>query len=295
MEGFGRSDLACESKALEKELPGTRLRREKFGGIVLTRLSVQSETAAHMLEKPCGEYLTFECGRLNHLYEADRRLLLHLLSGELAKMAEKLTEKSLNGDFSVFVAGLGNSELTADAIGPKTVLRLTATRHLQKYEGDLYRSLGCTALSAVSPGVLGQTGIETSELLSGIIREIKPDLIVAVDALAARSCERLCSTVQLSSTGISPGSGVGNYRKSITKESTGIPVIAVGVPTVVHASTLVCDALEEAEINTESPILQSVLKKRQNFFVSPDECDRVTEEAADILASAIKSAFTKSF
>ena len=148
------------------------------------------------------------------------------------------------------------------------------------------------SLSALSPGVLGQTGIETLELLRGTVRSVRPDVMVVVDALAARSCERLASTVQISDTGISPGSGVGNHRAAINRETVGIPVIVLGVPTVVNSSTLVYDALEQAGIHEISPPLRHVLENGKSFFVSPKESDVITEAVSGLLSSAINTAFT---
>ena len=190
------------------------------------------------------------------------------------------------------MAGLGNAELTADAIGPKTVGMLTATRHLREHEGGLYRRLGCSSLSAMAPGVLGQTGIETLELLRGAVRFVRPDIVILVDALAARSCDRLAATVQISDVGISPGSGVGNHRSAITRESLGVPVISVGVPTVVNSATLVYDALTEAGIETIDDSLHKVLKSGRSFFVSPKESDVITHEVARLLSRSIALAFT---
>ena len=207
-------------------------------------------------------------------------------------MAEALTGKELNADFEVFVAGLGNAELTADAIGPRTVHLLNATRHLREHEQYLYRIIGCCALSALAPGVLGQTGIETLELLKGAIRYVRPDMIVVVDALAARSCSRLASTVQITDAGIAPGSGVGNHRAAITRETVGVPVVVLGVPTVVNSATLVYDALHEAGIGEISPELETVLENGKSFFVCPKESDLVTEQVSRLLSDAIGMAFT---
>ena len=173
-------------------------------------------------------------------------MLSRLLAGELRGSARRITGKGVDASFGVFVAGLGNAELTADAIGPRTVRLLTATRHLREHAAGLYREAGCAALSALAPGVLGQTGIETVEILRGTVQTVRPDVMLVIDSLAARSCTRLASTVQITDTGISPGSGVGNHRAAINRATVGVPVISVGVPTVVNSATLVYDALSEA-------------------------------------------------
>ncbi len=293
MNDYARTDLACESGAGDGgSAKGAEWSSYTVGGFRVCGLHIATDEAARELDKPQGHYITIECGRINHLTEEDRLLLAHLLSEELCKMSERLTGKLPDADFEVFVAGLGNAELTADAIGPKTVGLLTATRHLREHEQFLYRIIGCSALSALAPGVLGQTGIETLELLRGAIGFVKPDLMVVVDALAARSCQRLASTVQLSDAGISPGSGVGNHRAAITQETMGIPVIVLGVPTVVNSATLVYDALQEAGIEEVNDALKEVLETGRSFFVSPKESDLITEQVSHLLADAIGMAFT---
>lgn len=293
MDSYTRTDLACESVTGEmKGMEGTESREECVGCFRVSELRILQKEAAERFGKPIGCYVTVTCGRINLLGDEDRRLLVRLLSGRLLGMARRLTGKTVGPDFKVLVVGLGNAEMTADAIGPKTVGLLTATRHLRKYEKDLFCKLGCSSLSLFAPGVLGQTGIETLELLQGAVDCVKPDLILAVDALAARSCDRLASTLQISDAGIAPGSGVGNHRAPITREAMGVPVIALGVPTVVNSATLVYDALEQAGIEEIGAPLQRVLKNGKSFFVSPKDSDVVTEEASRLLSDAIGAAFT---
>ena len=294
MEDLTRSDLACELTGREKNhIAGADWKTREVAGFVISELLISTKEAADSLGKPCGRYLTVECGRIDRLGASDKRALAHLLAGELRGTAQRLTHKAIDNNLSVFVAGLGNADLTPDAIGPQTVRRLTATRHLRQYESDLYRATGCSSLSALSPGVLGQTGIETSELLRGAVNSTHPDVIIAIDALTARSCDRLCATVQLSDTGIEPGSGVGNHRRPITYKSMGVPVIALGVPTVVNSATLVWDALQKAGIDGEDTRLQKVLESGKSFFVSPKESDLICESIARLFASAIGLAFTE--
>lgn len=293
MEQYTRTDLACESLGdFPKKGNSAKWQRNRVGRFRICRLKIDSQSAAEDFGKPMGVYVTVECGKIGRLSDGDSQLLTHLLAGELGGMSERLTGKRRDADFGVFVAGLGNAELTADAIGPKTVSRLTATRHLREHEGKLYREIGCSALSALAPGVLGQTGIETLELLRGAVRAVKPDVVLVVDALAARSCDRLASTVQITDSGISPGSGVGNHRAAITRETLGVPVITLGVPTVVNSATLVYDALQEAGIEEISEPLRKVLNSGKSFFVSPKECDVITEQVSKLLADSINTAFT---
>ena len=294
MNTIERSDLACEITGNGKSLcKGAEWKTREVAGFAISELIISTKEASETLEKPCGRYLTVECGRIDLLAFEDHRALAHLLAGELRGTVIRLTHKAIDSNLTVFVAGLGNADLTPDAIGPQTVRRLTATRHLRQYERDLYQAVGCSSLSALSPGVLGQTGIETSELLRGAVNATHPDVIIVIDALTARSCDRLCATVQLSDTGIEPGSGVGNHRRAITYKSMGVPVIALGVPTVVNSATLVWDALREAGINEEDPHLKDVLEKGKSFFVSPKESDLICERVAQLFARAIGLAFTE--
>ena len=292
MDFYVRSDLACESFGEEEGVEGADWRVDRIDGFAVGRLQIRTDGAAHRIGRECGHYITVECGNPVLLGEDQRGALVEILSGELCEMAERLTNKPADSDFCIFVAGLGNAGLTADAIGPQTVGKLTATRHLRDRETQLYRALGCSALSALAPGVLGQTGIETLELLRGAVRAIHPDVVLAIDALAARSCDRLASTVQITDTGICPGSGVGNHRAAISEETLGVPVIALGVPTVVNSSTLVWDALQKGGVTEIDAGLRDVLENGKSFFVSPKESDVIVETLSSILAAAIGNAFT---
>ncbi len=293
MDGeYTRSDLACEALSGEDtKIAGAERSERAVNGIVIQRLCVRSADASKALQKPMGTYLTLHCGNVAQLSEEKMRVLCYLLTGELRGIAEKLTGKCINADFSVLVVGLGNAELTADAIGPKTISKLTATRHLRKHERELYYAVGCASLSALAPGVLGQTGMESAELLRQVVRVVQPDLLIAIDSLAARSCARLSSTIQISDVGIAPGSGVGNHRARISKETVGVPVLGLGIPTVVNSATLVYDALREAGIENADQSLRQVLQTGKSFFVSPKDSDLVCERASDLLSKVISMAF----
>ena len=172
-----------------------------------------------------------------------------------------------------------------------TVSKLTATRHLKEHEPDLYLALGCSSLATVAPGVLGQTGIEALEILRNAVESVHPDLILVIDSLAAGNCQRLATTVQFSNVGIVPGSGVGNHRSAITQETVGVPVISIGVPTVVDSSTLVYDALQLAKIDETDDSLRKVLENGRSFFVSPKECDVIVSHFSKLISKAIELAY----
>ncbi len=282
------SDLACEM------LPNTPTEAEPnvryIGDIRILRLQVKKEQES-IIRRPAGIYVTMECGRPDRLEKEKRRMLSRVLAGELAGLCEKLTGKRAGVGLSVLAVGLGNRELTADALGPMTAAGISATRHLQESEAALFSELECASLSVLTPGVVGQTGMETAEVIAAAVADVKPDLVLVTDALAARDVSHLAGTVQLSTGGISPGSGVGNHRAAITRETLGVPVIVIGVPTVVSSAALVYDALERAGIEEPSPEICEVLETGRDFFVSPKESDLICRRAAEILSDAVMLAF----
>ena len=279
---FPYTDLACESDA-----PCASSSEETVD------IGLQPVTVTRRREVDGTSSVTVACGRITARGEGDLPGLSRLLARELRRMAEGMLDKAVDGACRVLVVGLGNADMTPDAIGPGTVRRLTVTRHLKAYDETLYNALGCCELAALSPGVLGQTGMESGELVRCAAERLKPDLLVAVDALAARSCERLSSTIQLSDGGISPGAGIGNHRMAIDRETVGCPVIGLGVPTVVDSSTLVWDALEKAGMTGETlpDGLGAVLESGRSFIVSPRDSDEMVELTCRLLAKALDIAF----
>ncbi len=244
-----RTDLALEERESfpgdQGEISGVSLRewQEEDGRIKLTEVKILDERGAAAMGKPQGTYLTLEADQLAKKDDDYHEQV----SEELAKHVRALIASMITGkkrDRKVLVVGLGNPSVTPDALGPKAVGNLQVTRHLeQQYGKGFCRERGLPIISGIVPGVMAQTGMETAEILKGVIRETSPDLLIAIDALAARSIRRLGTTIQLTDTGIHPGSGVGNHRHSLTKESLGIPVLAIGVPTVVGAAAIVHDTV----------------------------------------------------
>lgn len=284
---YARTDLACEAGKDYREIRREykRLDDVQFGGYMAEFVRYRTREG--------GRYVVIGCGRMTERSERELERLSDYLSTELIDMATDVLGRPLDGDWKILLVGLGNAGMTADAIGPKTVEQVTVTRHLRSMDGEMYRALGCCELSAITPGVLGQTGVESCELVRGVVEHVKPDIVLTVDALAARSCERLSATIQLSDRGIGPGSGIGNLRKAIDRDTVGCPVLVLGVPTVVDSATLVWDALEQAGVGEEdvSPALRRVLQNGRSFIVSPRESDRITEIAGTTLARAIDRAF----
>ena len=286
------SDLALESNyALRSKLGEADGYREfERHGFKICRLDIDSEELSEKYQRERGSYITVVCGEIWCFTEEMSELLSSLLADEIRKMLVSVTKKKMTASFSVLVVGLGNAEITPDAIGPLTVSKLTVTRHINSINTDIFDKLGQCSVSAIAPGVLAQTGIETLEIIRGAVNSISPDAVIAVDALAARSCSRLGSTVQISDCGISPGSGIGNLRKAINRKNLGVPVIALGVPTVVDSSTLVYDALEKAGIDSP-PKLREILDNGRGFFVSPKEGDIISERVSQLLSNSLDYAF----
>ena len=244
-----RTDLALEQKerfeADNVEIPGVVLEEnyDEEREIRVTTVRITTENGARTMGKPVGNYITLEAPKLAVPDEDYHREISEKLADH---MEELLHENHLTGrDISVLVVGLGNRQVTPDALGPYVADNLCVTRHIVREYGKYAMGKDrVDPLSAIVPGVMGQTGMETVEIIRGVVKETKPDVVIAVDALAARNSKRLNRTIQLSDTGINPGSGVGNHRNAITKETVGVPVIAIGVPTVVDAATIVSDAME---------------------------------------------------
>lgn len=282
LSAYIRTDLACEA-------PSPAISVEEKTVPTATR----PVTLTRRKEADGGESVTLSLGCITERGESELPALSRLLADELRAMATRMLGREPDGNTRILVAGLGNAAMTPDAIGPETLRRLTVTRHLKGYDGSLFSALGCCELAAIAPGVLGQTGMESGELVACAAHLVKPHLVVAVDALAARSVDRLSSTVQITDRGISPGSGIGNRRAAIDRDTSGCPVMGVGVPTVVDSSTLVLDALEKAGMGVESlsPALTQVLERGRSFFVSPKDCDEVVALTCRLLARALDEAF----
>lgn len=230
-----RTDLAVERRDIYKkitkihEIDGIESSEENVDeNIKITRVNIKNENGEKAIGKPKGTYVTIDINKLKIAGEDEIQKTSEAVSKELKKLLDLHTNKE--GD--ILVVGLGNIYVTPDALGPKVINEIDVTRHIKKYLPQ-YIDEGTRTVSAISPGVLGTTGIETVEILKGIVDNIKPKLLVVIDALASRSIDRISSTIQLSDTGIVPGAGVGNTRQEISENTLGIPVIAIGIPTVV--------------------------------------------------------------
>ena len=305
-----RTDLALERRDIYKkinkieEIEGIESTEEEINeNLKVSRVKITNQKGAESIGKPIGNYITIDVKKLKVAGEEEIQKTAETLSSELKKIIDMHTDKQ--GD--ILIVGLGNIYVTPDALGPKVINEIDVTRHIIKYLPQ-YIDEGTRPVSAISPGVLGTTGIETVEILKGIVDNIKPKLLVVIDALASRSIERISSTIQISDTGIVPGAGVGNTRQEISQNTLGIPVVAIGIPTVVELATLVSDGIdifidrlqEKAESNEYLNKLQENDKYEEvkealnvgeyNMIVTPKEIDDLIENMKDIVARGINFA-----
>ena len=282
------TDLALEAGEAQLKPEITQLKH----GIEQTTVIIRDEKTAKQLGRPAGTYITLSCLQSLsidlHTREALSRQLANILSSMLPQSAAH-----------ILVAGLGNRQITPDALGPRTVERVLVTRHMGDCLPEDVRS-SMRSVCAAAPGVLGVTGIETAEVIRGMAEHVKPDAVIAIDALAARSSSRICSTIQIADTGIAPGSGVGNHRQALTRETLGVPVIAIGVPMVVYAAKIAADALsafaqaDGASAEDEQRLAQAVERvvseRLGDLIVTPREVDALVSRMAGILSEGINLA-----
>ncbi len=271
-----RTDIALERQEMlaDTEPKGIRVRKWKKENARVTEIEILNDYGEQTLNKPKGKYITVDLPEFSHESE--------LLDGRLTAISESIKNLLPENFQKILVAGLGNNDITPDALGPLCAKQIFATRHIK---GDLITDLNIRNLksvAAVSTGVLGQTGIETAEYIKGIVDLIKPDAVIIIDALASRRLERLGKTVQLTDTGITPGSGVGNFRKTIDKTTLGVPVISMGVPTVVDGNTIVSDLTGGKAQNNQI--------NADEMMVTPREIDTIISRAARLISLSINCA-----
>lgn len=268
--------------------------------VTITRVTIDSEQAQQLVGKPQGIYVTVEAPGLRYKNTPLSAKVMNYVAQELAKLLHA------PGDATILIVGLGNWNVTPDALGPRTIDKIVVTRHLDDLLSPELKG-GVRRVCALAPGVLGLTGMETAEIIKGVVAEVKPQTVIAIDALAAASSSRVVTTIQLSTTGIHPGSGVGNKRFGLTEESLGVPVIAIGVPTVVHASTIAMDtihilqehaafaryfkSLETLSDQDQQKVIRQVLPDiLGDMMVTPKEVDRMIDDIAVVVAGGINQA-----
>jgi spore protease len=305
-----RTDLAIEAHEMlmgevQEDIPGVLAQTEKIGEMSVTRVHITTPDAEEKMGKRQGRYITLEAPGLRQKNTPLQETVSRQFTKELLHMIE------MTDDTTVLVVGLGNWNVTPDALGPRVVKDLLVTRHILELQPETLGE-GFRPVCAIAPGVLGITGVETGEIIQGLVEKVKPDIIIAVDALAARNLSRLHTTIQIADTGITPGSGVGNKRLELSHETLGIPVIAVGVPTVVDAVTIANDlsdhlfAMIMQEAGPDSPVykvvesiadgeksqvMQEVLEPYGGrLMVTPKEVDTLIEDVARLLAGGVNAA-----
>ena len=298
-----RTDIYRKAKKLD-EIPGIECVAEEISHkIKVTRVKITNEEGEKAIGKKKGNYITIDVNKINLCTEEELEQISNTFSEELKKIVDINVEKQ----DEMLIVGLGNLYSTPDALGSKVVKDIEVTRHIKKYLPQ-YIDPNERAISAVSPGVLGTTGIETAEIIKGIVQNVKPKVLIAVDSLASKSIERISSSIQISDTGKVPGGGVGNKREELTYETMGIPVIAVGVPTVVESAVLLSDCLDlfieklqnEAKSNeylnklkeqdNYETIKEALIPNDYNMIVTPKEIDDLIENMKDVIARGINYA-----
>jgi spore protease len=281
-----RTDLALESKERlegeKNELRGVTFEElfDEQRKVTITKVRIETENGAKAVGKPIGTYLTLEAPELVVPDEGSHREVSEVISEQLRALMKEDIQ-------AVLVVGLGNREVTPDALGPEVIGNLYITRHiLKEYGSYAFPDKKVASISGIVPGVMAQTGMETVEIIKGIVKETKPQLVIAIDALAARSVKRLGRTIQIADTGIHPGSGVGNHRKGLNKETLGVPVIAIGVPTVVDAATIVYDVCQDVD---------KIPSGITGMFVTPKNIDATIKSLSYTISEALNMTFELNF
>lgn len=296
-----RRDIYKKANNIENEIPGIKAEEFQDGeNIKVSKVIVLDKQGEDAIGKPQGEYITIDIKNLKIATEDD----IQKASESVTRELKNLIDKHIQKEDGILIVGLGNAEVTPDALGPKVVSEVDITRHLLTYAPQ-YLQEGTRAVSAVSPGVLGTTGIETLEIIKGIVDNTKPKLLIVIDSLASKSITRISSTIQIADTGIVPGAGVGNKRKELSNNTLGIPVIAIGVPMVVDLATITDDCLDlfitklqqEAKSNdylnnlkeqdNYEEIKNALIPNDFNMIVTPKEIDDLIENMGNVVARGI--------
>lgn len=289
MQNAVRTDLAMEARQAAGEIQGVEMEQSREERATVTRVRVRTPGGAHAIGKPMGTYVTIEQSDLYAGQTTDT--LAQCIAREISALLQ------LPEGATALVVGLGNRDLTPDSLGPRVTREVLVSRHLFAQLGD-QMDQRLRPVCVLSPGVTGETGVETGEVTAAVVQRVHPDCIIVVDALAARSTQRILTTIQISDAGVAPGSGVGNHRGALTQETLGVPVVAVGVPMVVHASTIVHDALErmagEAGARVDVESLLSGLDA-EKLVVTPAMVDEAVRNVASLVADGINLALYPGF
>ena len=298
-----RRDLYRKANKIEDEIDGIECEEEELEEIKITRVSVTNETGETALQKPIGNYITIDVKKINNIETEKEDKIVEVIAKELSKVVDKHIQKQEE----IMIVGLGNLYSTPDSLGSRVVNEVEITRHIKLYLPQ-YIDENTRSISAISPGVLGTTGIESAEIIRGIVDKIKPKMIIAIDSLCSKSVSRINKSIQISDTGIVPGGGVGNARDELSEKTLGIPVVAIGVPTVVEMASITNDCLdlfiEDLQKKAESNDVLNKLKDEDNyekikgalipndynFIVTPKEIDELIDSMKDIISRGINEA-----
>ena len=304
-----RTDMALERNEMYKQqnklqqIDGVEIENDRRNDVEISRIKILNETGEKALNKPIGNYITLDVKKIKLADEERLEEIAKIVADELR---DTIGEHAKNTD-DIMIVGLGNLYVTPDALGPKVVPEIEVTRHILEYMPKAMPE-DTRPVSAISPGVLGITGIETMEILKGVVDNVKPKLLIVIDALASRSIDRISSSIQIADTGIVPGAGVENKRKEISKKTLGIPVIAIGIPTVVDLATVTNECidifienLQEKAMSNDylnklkekdnyEDIKEALVPKGYNMIVTPKEIDKLIENMSKIISIAINMA-----
>lgn len=302
-----RTDMAVERNDMYKkqngQIDGVEVQNEEKENIKITRVKITNEEGEKALNKPKGNYITLDIKNIKTIDNEQ----IEKISDNLAEELRNIIKEHISDTEDILIVGLGNLYVTPDALGPKVVPEIEITRHILEYMPKAMPE-NTRPVSAISPGVLGTTGIETMEILKGIVENVKPKMLIVIDALATRSIERISSSIQIADTGIVPGAGVNNTRKEISQKTLGIPVIALGIPTVVDLASITNDCIDLfienlqqkamsndylnklREQDNYEEIKEALVPKDYNMIVTPKEIDKLIENMSKIVATGINMA-----
>ncbi len=298
-----RRDLYRKANHLENEIDGVECEEEELEDIKITRVKISNAQGEEALQKPIGNYITIDVKKINNIATEKEDKIVETISKELAAIVDKHIKK----EEEIMIVGLGNLYSTPDSLGSRVVNEVEITRHIKIYLPQ-YIDENTRSISAISPGVLGTTGIESAEIIRGIVDKVKPKMILAIDSLCSKNVSRINKSIQISDTGIVPGGGVGNARDELSEKTLGIPVIALGVPTVVEMASITNDCLdlfiEDLQKKAESNdvlnklkdednyqrIKEALIPNDYNFIVTPKEIDELIDSMKDIISRGINEA-----
>lgn len=282
-----RRDLYKNANKLEDEIRGVECEEEKIDDINITRVKITNSEGEQALQRRIGNYITIDIKKIHNITEDKENQIIETFSKEL----KAIIDKHVKPNEEILIVGLGNSFSTPDSLGAKVVQNIEITRHIKIYLPNAI-DRNTRSVSAITPGVLGTTGIETVEIVRGIVDNIKPKLVIAIDSLCSKNIDRINKSIQISDTGIVPGGGVGNRQAELSKETLDVPVIGVGIPTVLDAATIVIDTLKACEVNiSENEIVDKMKLNNFNFIVTPKEIDELIENMTAIVSEGINMSF----